>query len=1005
MSESAPEALGFERGEALPAIGRAKRFRCEAGERWEFADAALATRLLALGDQGVGGFVARDPAGPEGEAWLIRRPPTHALSRWIEQRPSKVVPHDVALRLAVSLARALEACERAALFPGPVWPSALMLDEEGDLWLPADGLVAALVGAPRAAAATQTSPARWLPVEQANGAAWDNAANRYVVGLLLYRLLSGEHPFAAKGLRLGLEEQAGRGAPPFPAAIADALPPGLQSCVLRLIDPRPERRPATAKALRRELEELAQGGRRTARKPQPRVRVPEAKRTNPAPVAAPPPPRRPPTQGLAVGGACLVGLLAGGLVLGMVEAPERSGVPVGERAPLGADDLMAESCVSCHPRQGAEWRRSVMAHSARSPLFQALEILIEEQVGRSQSCEHGAGVLRRATSFSACRNDASGLPITGSGGEHWCVNCHAPNENLRPSMPAWDGQSSRSNSRLPLTDLLSESSMEGIGCAFCHQTHGPVRPGDLAGGRYEGNPFWTSSLTGERFSMRPEDRRGLSGISNSGYSLDPRELISASTIAPETQATLAGGAHLRPSEAAASYLRSSEFCGACHDVRLFGTDGLRGSASEPFMRLRNAYSEWSAWATLERAGGREPASCQDCHMSLYPGVCVADESEADADGSPATGLLDRACPTGTHFEARAPGSYADAFTSISSNRATPSSSHYFSGVDVPLSPDFPDAFVQDSSTDVQGIPLGARERRDLLLAGTFRFEVGEGSFERGRLQLPVTIENVGAGHRVPAGFSQEREFWVHLRVTDASGAVVYEVGRVERGDEDLHDKVFLRVQTDDRVLDFNGQPIGLFGADVADGPDVPRWSAIVPGREFRGQGLINLQNGFLRCVQCIGVIDALGRCQPTFGQGRIRSDRYADGAFDPTTGVCTSNLIGEHAFFETYLPVGSLDSTRGTIRGPDAIMDDRSAPPGVPLLYRYDLQVGARPGPLRVTARLLFRSFPPFLIRAFAAYERNRALAGARPSGPLVTNEMLERLDVVELGRVETTIE
>ena len=35
--------------------------------------------------------------------------------------------------------------------------------------------------------------------------------------------------------------------------------------------------------------------------------------------------------------------------------------------------------------------------------------------------------------------------------------------------------------------------------------------------------------------------------------------------------------------------------------------------------------------------------------------------------------------------------------------------------------------------------------------------------------ITIAIENVGAGHRVPAGFSQEREFWVHLRVTDADG--------------------------------------------------------------------------------------------------------------------------------------------------------------------------------------------------------------------------------------------
>ena len=46
-------------------------------------------------------------------------------------------------------------------------------------------------------------------------------------------------------------------------------------------------------------------------------------------------------------------------------------------------------------------------------------------------------------------------------------------------------------------------------------------------------------------------------------------------------------------------------------------------------------------------------------------------------------------------------------------------------------------------------------------------------------------------------------------------------------------------------------------------------------------------------------------------------------------------------------------------------------------------------GPFRVEASLMFRAFPPFLIKAFAAYEREQARRGLRPSGPLVTDEML----------------
>src|SRR5262249_39120013 len=158
------------------------------------------------------------------------------------------------------------------------------------------------------------------------------------------------------------------------------------------------------------------------------------------------------------------------------------------------------------------------------------------------------------------------------------------------------------------------------------------------------------------------------------------------------------------------------------------------------------------------------------------------------------------------------------------------------------------AAIDDTTLDVDGTPVGARQRRDLLLARAVRLALDGPRQVGDRLEIPVVVENIGAGHRVPAGFSQERELWIHLRVTDRAGRVVYEVGRVDRGDEDLRDKVMLRVATDDGARDARGRPLGLFGADVADGPDLPRWTP-TGDDSFRGRGLVNFQNGFLRCVR------------------------------------------------------------------------------------------------------------------------------------------------------------
>ncbi|WP_437594613.1 serine/threonine protein kinase [Sorangium sp. So ce1000] len=1076
MRRASPEQAGYSEGAPLPAVGCAARWRCGAGaaeELWRLGAAdqggpagpepsAVATRLLSLGSAGVGGFIDGGVAAPaEGEraaeanadgarVWLVRRLAGAPLSDWMRARRGPV-PFQEALGLAIPVARALAACERASLFPGPISPDAILVDDAGRVTLPASALVAALVGAPASRGAAPGSradgarvsseiPPLWTPPAQADGAIWDSAANRYALGLVLYRLLAGEHPFAGAGLRHALGEAARGEPPPFVEGVATSLPAGLQGHVLRLLHPDAAQRPPRAEEIADALSgflderppELPARAARTSRRadatapartgpaPRERARLGDAGDTGDAGDHHPP---RGHTGAAArlwrlapLGAGALIASAALALSRGAPGPAAPRATAVAPVAPLAQARTAAEDCAACHGRHAAEWRRSVMAHSVKSPLFNALESLIEEQVGRTVDCPNGAGVLRKADPARACRDARSGVVVTGSGGEHWCVNCHSPAENLDATMPAWDGRAGGDpRARLPARDLLTRRGLEGISCGFCHQVHGPVGPRGRAG--YQGNPTWTSFVTGAVFAARPEDARGLFGIANSGYDLRPEELLLPSGQGADARAGLqptgAAGAvepvvHGRPSASARAYLRSSEFCGACHDVRLFGSDSLAVARGEHFKRLRNAYTEWSDWARSEERAGRPAATCQDCHMSAYPGVCEATPAAGAAQASSG----DPECPPGTRFAPRRPGTRPRGRIADHSTALEDVSTHYFSGVDVPLSDEFPDALIDEPSLDVHGIPAGARRRRDLLLRHSFRFALGASrrAGEAGdRVEIPVEIENIGAGHKVPAGFSQEREFWVHLVVRDGEGRVVYEVGRVDRADEDLRDKVFTRVTTDpDANSPFGpaGAPGGLFGADVRDGPDVPLWTPPprLGGTSFRGRGLINFQNGFLRCVRCIGVVAANGTCQAGPGQGLHHADRFADGDYDLDTGACGSNLAGQNAFLETYFPVGALDASRGVVKGPDAIIDTRSVPPGVPIRYTYDLRTGQRRGPLRAEARLLFRAFPPFLIRAFAAYEREQARRGLRPTGPMVTEAMLDRLEIVELARAEVEI-
>src|SRR5262249_1934161 len=152
------------------------------------------------------------------------------------------------------------------------------------------------------------------------------------------------------------------------------------------------------------------------------------------------------------------------------------------------------------------------------------------------------------------------------------------------------------------------------------------------------------------------------------------------------------------------------------------------------------------------------------------------------------------------------------------------SSHWFTSVDLPLAAEFPDAWARSAGLDESGVPLGLEARREQLLRHTFRLGIARPLRVGSRLEVPVRNQHVGAGHRVPAGFSQERETWLELTVRDARGALVYEVGKIASDDSDLRDKVFVRTTTTSDVRDAKGRPLGVFGADVVDGIDVPQWS-------------------------------------------------------------------------------------------------------------------------------------------------------------------------------------
>jgi len=72
-------------------------------------------------------------------------------------------------------------------------------------------------------------------------------------------------------------------------------------------------------------------------------------------------------------------------------------------------------------------------------------------------------------------------------------------------------------------------------------------------------------------------------------------------------------------------------------------------------------------------------------------------------------------------------------------------------------------------------------------------------------KLTVRVINVGAGHALPTGVADFRQFWLHVRISNAEGELIYESGALdEKGNLDKEAKIFLK-----EFGDKEGKPVGL----------------------------------------------------------------------------------------------------------------------------------------------------------------------------------------------------
>ncbi len=425
---------------------------------------------------------------------------------------------------------------------------------------------------------------------------------------------------------------------------------------------------------------------------------------------------------------------------------------------------------------------------------------------------------------------------------NFCIQCHSPTGVFNDELPDFKDSEQATAAR----DNLSPVSLEGLSCDFCHTVTGPNLDKSLLG----------------------------DGIANMSLAFEPSD----EKVGPLDD--MAPNAYHASSDS--TFLRSAEFCGGCHDVRIPKPDLVTG---EPFQRLENLFTEWQQgpYNSTDNPFGRV-VRCQDCHMSMYPMT--------------------------------EPGVFPETIVGVGSGLLPRNHAiHAFTAVSIPLIDDARFPRVDTDEKDEFGFPLGQQQRREQMLraACTLTLEGTPDTLLADSEVIPirVVITNVGAGHRVPSGFSQERQVWVELVVRDDVG-VIYESGYLrdkahpDTGemapdgllhDEDLDDRHF---EVDIETLDTVYEP----------GPDADQRPAV-------NLGITNFQNALVR----------------------LRSDGSRELVINPLLADTMDNSY-------------SLDMLK-------------------PKEVKYDVPMPSRAivGDIKVSARLRYRTFPPEFLRVLAIRE------------------------------------
>jgi hypothetical protein len=636
-----------------------------------------------------------------------------------------------------------------------------------------------------------------------------------------------------------------------------------------------------------------------------------------------------------------------------------------------------EKCLPCHQRQYDELHGAVKSgYRNVSPLFNGLESaanLVNGGLLRPVYLDSTI-VLPDGTTLNTNMYTSPILTETRQVQSGFCLTCHNANIELigedptKREVPQLAGLGAtfepelfrplrdyvmvdlNGNQILPATPggdpesgAMPSLGAAGITCDFCHDENGP----DL----------------NRSFQM--------DGFGNTSLLLNQTNLKVGPFPFP---VAVKNNFHVASNDAnKIAFLRAGAFCNACHDVRVPNRNLTAeehnmnpGGQNVSYFRLENLSTEWQIgpYNSTNNPFG-QVVRCQDCHMSLFPYAGTNTYHVGDMTvTSPTPGVF------ATDYAA-VPGISTDQGAPLQQRKVV---EHYFTGVDVPimtpnelsarLGAAYPDPYM--TGIDSHGVPNGLATRREDLMKAAVRISLSktDATAQSGQ-PFAVRLEAVSlTGHRLPAGFSQERTVYVQLAVTDDNGFLLYQSGYVvdkphpnsgetapdgNLDDEDIehvHAVVDpgLHTSTYTTGTGTNGGNNLVFEVGPDDGPDA---------RVYVGapEGLVLFRNELTH----------------------IFLPGQAIGRNDPVTGMPVK-AQGVH-FEETFN--AALANT---------VDNFRSLQPLHPLTYKYEIELPTQEqlqalgvtlkGPLHVHAQVNFEHFPPLFTRFLAGVTGTNGPAG-----------------------------